>query len=84
MTPVLPERARSECARSTAAVAVTLTPLPMEWKIKNKEAMRAVKGSLGHFPKRGQGSDGQMRWSPVLVQRAAADSPRWTRAVETI
>jgi hypothetical protein len=49
-TPVLPERARSECARSTAAGGVALRTLPMGWKRKDKETIRAVEGSLGHSP----------------------------------
>src|SRR2546428_9839471 len=49
--------------------------------------MRAVEGSLGHpLQYWGGGVEGEERKegrpgdSPVLAQRAVADSPRWTRA----
>ena len=56
--------------------------------------MRAVETTLaasllGTMPRQGReryeqawmSRRGQARWSPVLVQRAASEDPRWTRAV---
>jgi hypothetical protein len=44
--------------------------------------MRAGKGSLGYSPKERSRLGGQARGAPVLVQRAASEGPRWTRAIE--
>ena len=47
---------------------------------------RAIEDRPGHPFKReaselGRNGRGQTRWSPVLVQRAVSEDPRWTRAV---
>jgi hypothetical protein len=48
--------------------------------------LRAVEDQSAPIPeeitsKLGGSMRGQTRWSPVLVQRAVSEDPRWTRAV---
>ena len=62
---LLVERARSECAPSTAAVGSTRVPF-----------------QEGEASELGRSVRGQARWSPVPVQRAVSEDPRWTRAVK--
>ena len=45
---LLPERARSECARSTAAVGINLPPIPMGWKREDGETTRRGEASGTH------------------------------------
>ena len=46
-----------------------------QWKINQPPSLEEVTSELG-------GSARELaRWSPVLVQRAVSEDPRWTRAV---
>jgi len=46
-----PERERSECARSTAAVGVTTDDLSKGKKVEDLSRSSCSEGSLGHSPK---------------------------------
>jgi len=46
-----------------------------QWKINQLPSLRSERASLKG------GMRGQARGSPVLVQRAVLEDPRWTRAV---